>query len=735
VTSFPEKCECVVVDPIKNPPLDASVEVVNTVPKAPKVFTDGHSPVSISQERIVGHGTAAGIISSTGVTHLSVGFILNSASLGSAVVVQAGTAITPSGSSDVVFSADVGSLVYSLVGSNVKSKPLPCGEEIQYQAFADYSTYGRVTGVWNSFKLSCCKSAWGVEPLKNNYWEWADSSGVIHTLDFSNPKPDASAHEVCHYHGFITDFACGLLTGIGSGMPAGLCQQPAGHVGTMVTTINEIYRVGRKTAQDLDQQKFVGSGDDFGCSLENGSGKIYCWGRNLEGQVGTGAAGNFTVHASPVIDSSGPASLLTGASELSVGINSACAIKGSDVYCWGSNGSGQLGRLDIAYSATPIRVDLSGVPLRASEVPTRISVSGYYPTEAGRTESHCSDPSETRLLAGITFTMTENHCSRSTACITTDQNRLICWGNNGEGQMGIGAPSGHFEKRLPTQSFRSAGTSGTYYENLVKPEVGTTAICALDTAGTIRCAGSTGSSSARPHIDGKSGKCIFGTGVLGDCDAIEKFNPVAVRKSGAAQPVFTDFSFNGFTGLAISTPAPSPSPSKQVYGWGYIPHPTPSPSPSPGTHSLSNATSELLTASSSNSDFVSTHWFGASWGASGTSSYFFGINYGAYGAANPSSGVFDPLITSALGTGCSSSTPLKGIVLRGQNSKFITSTSKPKMISKGSENVFNLYSIQDDGTQVGLVKSIGQGWYGALGNDSVPGSSVTCSATRYQVKK
>jgi len=360
-------------------------------------------------------------------------------------------------------------------------------------------------------------------------------------------------------------------------------------------------------------------------------------------------------------------------------------------------------------------------------------VSGYYPTLAGRTESHCSDLSETRSISGTTMTLTENHCSRSTACITTNLNRLICWGNNGEGQMGIGAPSNRFEKRLPTLSFRSAGTSGTYYTNLVKPEVGTTALCALDVAGVIRCAGSTGSVtgsvSVRSHLDGKASKGIFGTGVSGDYDAVEKFNPVAVRMSGSPQPVFTDFSFNGYTGLAITSPAPSPSPSKQVYGWVFIPHPP----PSSGPQSLYNATSELLTAESSNSDYVSTHWFGASWGRySSTPKYnFFGINYGAYGASNRS-GTYTPLISSALETACSSTaSPLKGIVIKGQNSKFITSVSKPKMISKGTDTVMNLYSIQDDG----LVKSIGQGGYGSLGDDSMPGFSAVCDASLKQVKK
>jgi len=124
------------------------------------------------------------------------------------------------------------------------------------------------------------------------------------------------------------------------------------------------------------------------CALTRGS-DVLCWGRNASGQLGDGTSGG---------DSSGPVPVMGvhDATAIAAGDNFTCALRGgSEVWCWGSNGSGQLGQPDtLGSSATPLRVDgLAGA---------------------------------SALAAGGQF-----------ACALLDSG-VRCWGANNQGQLGRG---------------------------------------------------------------------------------------------------------------------------------------------------------------------------------------------------------------------------------------------------------------------------------------------------------
>ena len=89
------------------------------------------------------------------------------------------------------------------------------------------------------------------------------------------------------------------------------------------------------------------------------SGSAYCWGDNTYGQLGNGTN---TSSSSPVRvkDSSGA---LTGkiVTAVTAGSSHACALDSSGgAYCWGDNGSGQLGNASTANSSVPVRLSNSG---------------------------------------------------------------------------------------------------------------------------------------------------------------------------------------------------------------------------------------------------------------------------------------------------------------------------------------------------------------------------------------
>jgi alpha-tubulin suppressor-like RCC1 family protein len=84
-----------------------------------------------------------------------------------------------------------------------------------------------------------------------------------------------------------------------------------------------------------------------GCGIRTGA-SLWCWGDNFEGQLGDG-----TVSAADqeVPVRSGTASWLA----VSLGGRHTCGIRTDhSLWCWGNNGNGQLGRLQVARRAIPV---------------------------------------------------------------------------------------------------------------------------------------------------------------------------------------------------------------------------------------------------------------------------------------------------------------------------------------------------------------------------------------------
>lgn len=82
------------------------------------------------------------------------------------------------------------------------------------------------------------------------------------------------------------------------------------------------------------------------CTLREG-GRLFCWGRNVEGQLGLG----------DTEPRSRPEALPdTGWNKLAIGQFHSCAIRDSSLYCWGKNEEGELGLGAAGRKSTPARV-------------------------------------------------------------------------------------------------------------------------------------------------------------------------------------------------------------------------------------------------------------------------------------------------------------------------------------------------------------------------------------------
>ncbi len=98
-----------------------------------------------------------------------------------------------------------------------------------------------------------------------------------------------------------------------------------------------------------------GAGSSCSTCVITTSGEVYCWGYNEYGQLGN----NSTTDSSIPIQvlGVGGSGTLSNIVQISVGVYYACALTASKtVYCWGSNGSGQLGNNSTSTSKTPVQV-------------------------------------------------------------------------------------------------------------------------------------------------------------------------------------------------------------------------------------------------------------------------------------------------------------------------------------------------------------------------------------------
>jgi alpha-tubulin suppressor-like RCC1 family protein len=206
----------------------------------------------------------------------------------------------------------------------------------------------------------------------------------------------------------------------------------------------------------------ISTGAAFSCGLDN-TGKGYCWGLDTSGQLGDGPPDSQTT--TPVAVST--TGVLAGKTltELETGATFACALDSAGLaYCWGANGTGQLGNNSTTNSDVPVAVVSSGVL-------------------AGKTL--------TQITAGNGF-----------ACALDTAGKAYCWGDNSSGQLGINS-STPSTSPVPAAVYTGGVLNGV---SLTQISSGTSTTCAMDAASNVYCWGVNG--------NGQVGNGTSGTPVL-----------------------------------------------------------------------------------------------------------------------------------------------------------------------------------------------------------------------------
>ncbi|ACL23603.1 RCC1 domain-containing protein [Chloroflexus aggregans] len=186
----------------------------------------------------------------------------------------------------------------------------------------------------------------------------------------------------------------------------------------------------------------IAAGNYHTCAL-TGSDGVWCWGTNSDGQLGDGTTTN---RSTPVAVSGLP----SGVTAIAAGNYHTCALTSSGgVWCWGYNLSGQLGDGTTTNRSTPGAV--SGLPSGVTAIAAgdehtcALTGSGgvwcwgdnYYGQLGDGTTTNRSTPG---AVSGLPSGVTAIAAGVYHTCALTGSGGVMCWGNNGDGQLGDGRP-------------------------------------------------------------------------------------------------------------------------------------------------------------------------------------------------------------------------------------------------------------------------------------------------------
>ena len=266
--------------------------------------------------------------------------------------------------------------------------------------------------------------------------------------------------------------------------------------GSATITARTAFRTASITITALERRFLVmDAAEDYTCGL-TALGRGYCWGNADGGRTAAGAdstcfgQGGTAGCILPPKRMNRPDLAFTS---ISTGVTVACGIVTEQVYCWGSDDSGQIGNGQDGAGATPSLATVKNHRF------TAVSAGGSHAcalNQAGTAYCWGSDEfgqlgdtiptvpppvhSTTPIPVGdTTLVFSAISAGAQHTCALTIAGAAYCWGNNSSGQLGNGGQANASRPVLVASAVAftaiSAGASHT---------------CAIDTATNLLCWGS-----------------------------------------------------------------------------------------------------------------------------------------------------------------------------------------------------------------------------------------------------
>jgi alpha-tubulin suppressor-like RCC1 family protein len=226
----------------------------------------------------------------------------------------------------------------------------------------------------------------------------------------------------------------------------------------------------------------VGAGQS--CALV--SQQIWCWGDNSSGQLGTplvpiGGSSTVPVQVNPVYGA---------ASDVSAGRDYTCAVDVShNVWCWGDNAFGQLGDGTTTTSDSPqqvVSIQAYSVSAGGAGQTCAVTLASTVECWGQGNEGQLGDGSKTnRLVPTPVKNLTKVDAVAAgggQTCALTSNGAMWCWGDNFYGQLGDGTSGNGTNSDVPL------GVSGLDAD-VQQIATGTSDTCAILIGGDLKCWG------------------------------------------------------------------------------------------------------------------------------------------------------------------------------------------------------------------------------------------------------
>jgi len=208
--------------------------------------------------------------------------------------------------------------------------------------------------------------------------------------------------------------------------------------------------------ENLGIAEFAIENSSMGCAIAS-NGKVYCWGGNNYGQLGSGSGP--ASHIPKEVDMTGVLNGLT-AKQIATGFFHVCIVASdNNAYCWGRNYFsssvyGALGDGTANHSSVPVAVYrygvLSGKSIKqiAASADTTCAIAsdnlpycwgGDWGTLGNGTALNSSVPvavDTSGVLNGLTAVQIA--VGQGSACVIASNGKVYCWGANDQGDLGVG---------------------------------------------------------------------------------------------------------------------------------------------------------------------------------------------------------------------------------------------------------------------------------------------------------
>jgi alpha-tubulin suppressor-like RCC1 family protein len=215
-------------------------------------------------------------------------------------------------------------------------------------------------------------------------------------------------------------------------------------------------------------------------------GTLWCWGTNLWGQLGLGNAASRVAPTQVTSPSS------TGWSAVAAGARHVCALRGDTLWCWGYNAEGEIGNNTTTNQPTAVQVTVPAATGWASvsagfadTCATRTDGSLYCWGSNGNGQLGLGNTTDQHQPAQVTTPSGTGWSSVGTGyqhvCATRTDGTLYCWGDGRNGRLGQGSTGS--SNPTPLQVTAPSGTGWSILG------LGADTSCAIRTDGSLYCWG------------------------------------------------------------------------------------------------------------------------------------------------------------------------------------------------------------------------------------------------------